>query len=100
MTTFYLKSDCVEARRFETNNEPDDKNMNDICIWANQGRYDPEWHCWHNGTDICVMKKGGSERAVVGDWIVRDGDGKIWVVKDGIFRKRYGVLPLVKGEGA
>ena len=98
MLGYYPKSQRVEARKFWTNSDPDSKTMNDICIWANQGR-DPAstTHCWHNGTWIFVsygLCSGSYLVAKAGDWILKtDNDQRtLTVMSDEAFCAEYGII--------
>lgn len=78
----YVKySEPVDAVRFDTNNEVGCQNMDEICIWANQGVNLNDPHLWHNGTDIFVVDRaqedyaGNIQRASVGDYIVKNRSG-------------------------
>lgn len=80
----------IEAFRFETNNETDDRNMNDICIWANQGKDEPPLS--HNGTDIFIKTLEGTMRATCGDWIIKGVKGEFYPCKPEIFDATYDIV--------
>lgn len=77
----------IEAKKFETNNEPDSKNMNDLVLWMNQGSN----NCiaWHNGTDIYINTLEGTHKANCGDWIIKGIKGEFYPIKENIFLESY-----------
>jgi hypothetical protein len=77
----------ITARQFETNNETGDKNMNDLCIWMNQGR--DQMVAWHNGTYIFIQTLEGEMKAQVGDWIIQGVNGEFYPCRNDIFQKTY-----------
>lgn len=89
--TYYSKAAEVRAIRFASNNEPNNENLNAICLTVNQGRpHDSDYHCWHNGTNIFVQCRGYHfATAVVGEWIVMYPDGRIEVVGDSAFNAGF-----------
>jgi hypothetical protein len=87
MGTYRKKPVVVEARKFETNNEPDSINMNGLVLWMNQGS--PVIRAWHNGTDIYIETLEGQMKATVGDWVVRGVSGEFYPVKPDIFAATY-----------
>jgi hypothetical protein len=87
MAKFRKKPVVVEARKFETNNEPDSVNINGLVLWMNQGS--PIMRAWHNGTDIYIETLEGQMKATVGDWIVRGISGEFYSVKPDIFAATY-----------
>lgn len=80
----------VEARKFETNNDPDSVNMNALVLWMNQGSQCMK--AWHNGTDIYIKTLEGQMRATVGDWIIQGGNGEFYPCKPDIFNKTYELM--------
>lgn len=85
----------VEAMLFRSNNESDDKNMNEICIWINRGKSErdvKDYHAWHNGTDIFIQTLEGIMRAQCGDWIIRGVQGEFYPCKPDIFKKTYKLI--------
>ena len=87
MAKYRKKPVIVEARKFETNNDPDSVNINGLVLWMNQGS--PTMHAWHNGTDIYIFTMEGELRAQVGDWIIRGVNGEFYPCKPHIFEKTY-----------
>ena len=79
----------VEVMRFLTNNEADNKNMNDIVLWINQGKSDKDLHAWHNATDIYINTLEGVMRAECGDFIIKGVNGEFYPCKPEIFEKTY-----------
>ncbi len=79
----------VEAIKFSNNSEPGDTNMNEICIWINQGRDEKQKHAWHNGTDIFIETLEGTMRATWGDWIIKGVKGEFYPCKPDIFEATY-----------
>lgn len=79
----------IEAWQFETNNDTDSKNMNEIVLWINQGQTAFARHAWHNGTDIFIQTLEGTMTAVVGDWIIRGVQGEYYPCKPDIFEMTY-----------
>ena len=77
----------IEARQFETNNEPDDKNMNALLLWMNQGA--DEIRAWHNGTNIFIKTLEGEMKAEVKDWIIQGVKGEFYPCKPDIFDATY-----------
>jgi hypothetical protein len=84
---FRKKPVVIEARRFETNNEAGDKNMNELVIWMNQG--EPKMRAWHNGTNVFVATLEGEMKADVGDWIICGVKGEFYPCKPDIFEATY-----------
>ena len=91
MALYRKKPVVIEARRFETNNEPDSKNMNDLVAWMNQGSED--MRAWHNCTDIFIHTLEGEMRAEVGDYIIRGVRGEFYPCKSDIFAATYEEVP-------
>jgi hypothetical protein len=89
MGKYRKKPVVIEAMQFETNNESDDRNMNAVCIWANQGRSPDGCYCWHNGTNIFVWTLEGTMRADVKDWIIRGVKGELYPCKNDVFEATY-----------
>lgn len=90
MPQFRKKPVVIEARQFETNNEPGDKNMNDLVIWINQGRSPvDDRHAWHNGTNIFIETLEGTMSADVKDWIIQGVQGEFYPCKPDIFDATY-----------
>jgi hypothetical protein len=86
---FRKKPVVIEAVQFKTNNESDDKNMNEIVIWINQGKKINEKHAWHNGTYIVIETLEGDHIADVGDWIIKGVKGEFYPCKPDIFEQTY-----------
>lgn len=87
---FRKKPVVVYAIKFETNNESDDKNMNEIVKWVNQGKMENDiLHAWHNGTNIFIRTLEGNMIAQCGDWIIRGVSGEFYPCKPDIFEKTY-----------
>lgn len=90
MTNKYRKKPVViEAMRFVNNSEQDNKNMNEITIWINQGISADSEHAWHNGTNIFIPTLEGQMRADCGDWIIRGVKGEFYPCKPDIFEATY-----------
>lgn len=82
---FRKKPVVIEARKFRTDNEPDDLNMNEIVGWiVNNGG-----NARHDGTDIYIKTLEGEMRAVCGDWIIRGVKGEFYPCKPDIFDQTY-----------
>jgi hypothetical protein len=79
----------IDALLFKTNNEADDKNMNEIVKWVNQGKSSNERHAWHNGTSIFIQTLEGTMAANVGDWIIQGIQGEHYPCRGDIFEKTY-----------
>lgn len=85
MTKFRKKPVIIEARKFETNNEADDKNMNEIVGWiVNNGGISR-----HDGTSIYINTLEGEMRAEVRDYIIQGVNGEFYPCKPDIFDKTY-----------
>jgi len=82
---FRKKPVIIEAKRFETNNEPGSTNMNDIVSWVNMSG----GKAWHNNTDIFIETLEGTHRADVGDWIIKGVKGEFYPCKPDIFDMTY-----------
>ena len=95
MAKYRKKPVIVEARKFETNNEPDSVNINGLVLWMNQGS--PIMRAWHNGTDIYIATPEGELRAQVGDWIIKGVKQELYPIKDHIFRETYEEVGDAKG---
>lgn len=96
MNTVKIKNKITqkEALLFETNNEANNENMNDICIWINQGRMEPKGHAWHNGTDIFIHTLEGWHRAECGDWLIKGIKGEFYPCKPDVFSESYEVTSI------
>lgn len=81
MPLFRKKPVEIEARHFSTNNEADNKVMNDLVLWINQGRLEGDTHAWHNGTDIFIQTLEGVMRAECFDWIIKGTRGEFYPCK-------------------
>ena len=88
---FRKKPVVIEARQFETNNEADEANMNDLVRWMNQGS--ATMQAWHNGTDIFIKTLDGEMRATVEDWIIKGVKGEFYPCKPEIFKATYEAVP-------
>ena len=75
----------IEAIQFETNNEPDERNMEDICSWILEGGGDAA----HDGTDIYIITLEGKMTASVGDFIIKGVKGEFYPCKPDIFEATY-----------
>ena len=96
MPQFRKKPVVVEARKFESNNEPNGSpNMDSLVNWMNQGQF--ECKAWHNGTDIWIHTLEGDHKATVGDWIIRGVKGEFYPCKPDIFEATYEPVPLSQG---
>ena len=82
---FRKKPVVIEARQFITNNEVDDKNMNDITQWI----MSCGGNAIHDGTDIYIETLEGTMRAMCKDWIIKGVDGEFYPCKPDIFDKTY-----------
>ena len=82
MPKFRKKPVVIEARQFETNNEADDKNMNDLVSWIGEGAR-------HDGTDIYIQTLEGEMRAECGSWIVQGVKGEFYPCDGEIFAATY-----------
>ena len=89
MNKYRKKPVVIEAIQFETNNESDNKNMNDICIWINQGTTIDDRYAWHNGTDIFIKTLEGIHTATCGDYIIKGIKGEFYPCKPDIFELTY-----------
>jgi hypothetical protein len=92
MALFRQKPVNIEARKFITNNGPDDKGMDELVAWIidNGGRAE------HNGTAIRLRTKAVWSTANVGDWILQAPDGTFGVLSDTAFFRHY--EPAVANE--
>lgn len=88
------KPSDVWVMHFETNNESNDANMNEICLWINQGKQ--ECGAWHNGTNIFVKIPDATDKfdhvwhkAECGDYIIKMSENNYAVFKSEIFEKSY-----------
>lgn len=82
---FRKKPVVIDAVRFDTNNEGDDKNMNDIVAWIKSGNF----RAYHDRTNIFIETLEGVVRAEVGDWIIRGVKGEFYPCKPDIFEATY-----------
>lgn len=92
MPLFKRKVKAIEARQFETNNEFDCKNMNEIVCWMNQGSL--ICNGWHNRTNIFVMRPTKIE-VVVSNWIIKLNDDEFTVMTDEDFKQYYEEAKLI-----
>lgn len=85
MSHYRKKPVVVEARRFETNNEADDLNMDMLVGWItnNGGK------ARHDKTDIYIETLEGEMRAECGDWIIKGVKGEFYPCKPDIFEATY-----------
>lgn len=87
---FRKKPVKIWARRFLSNNEPADLNLNILCIWINQGNPSThECHAWHNGTNLFIETLEGVMTANVGDYIIQGVKGEFYACKPDIFEETY-----------
>jgi hypothetical protein len=85
MGKFRKKPVVIEAVQFYTNNECDDKNMNEIVGWVmNKGG-----KAYHDGTCIFIETLEGEMRAMCGDYIIKGVSGEFYPCKPDIFEKTY-----------
>lgn len=89
MPKYKKKPVVIDAMEFKSNNESNDKNLNEICIWANQGKQATDLHLWHNGTSIFIQTLEGTMRADVGDFIIKGVQGEFYPCKPDIFAATY-----------
>ena len=82
MPKFRKKPVVIEARQFETNNEADDKNMNNLVSWIGEGAR-------HDGTDIYIQTLEGEMRAECGSWIIQGVKGEFYPCDGEIFADTY-----------
>jgi hypothetical protein len=82
---FRKKPIVIEARKFETNNDQDDRNMNELVLWV-RGL---GGHAQHDRTDIYIDTLEGQMQARVGDWIIRGVKGEFYPCKPDIFAATY-----------
>ncbi len=87
MQKYVRKPEVVEAVQFTTNNEADNRQIDEIVKWlvlhGEKAR--------HDGTDIYVENRSRHEvRVSVGDWIVRDAKGR-WAlpIKSFVFDETF-----------
>lgn len=85
MPYFRKKPVTIQARKFETNNEEGDVNMNALVDWiiTNGG------NAKHDSTDIFIETLEGTHRASVGDWIIQGVKGEFYPCKPDIFDATY-----------
>ncbi len=75
----------IEARQFETNNEPGDNNMNSLVTWVHSEGGEAR----HDGTDVYIKTLEGEMKASVGDWIIQGVKGEFYPCKADIFEMTY-----------
>lgn len=86
MQKYVRKPEVVEAVQFTTNNEPDNRQMNEIVDWVKSYA----WTARHDGTDIYIENRSRHEvRVSVGDWIINSNGRFSFAVKDAIFRESF-----------
>ena len=73
----------IEAYHFSTNNEPDNRNMDDIVAWVKENGK----RAAHNGTNILLDTLEGVMQADVGDWIIKGVAGEFYPCKPDILKK-------------
>ena len=93
MPRFRKKPVIIQARQFETNNEPGPgaPNMDALVLWMNQGKQ--EMVAWHNGTSIFIVTPEGTHRADCKDWIIKGVMGEFYPCKPDIFAMTYEEVP-------
>lgn len=79
----------VEAERFETNNEPDDNNLNTLVEWINVETRGPSLMARHDGTQIYIVTLEGTRIAQVGDYIIKGIKGEFYPCRPDIFEATY-----------
>src|SRR5438046_844247 len=86
----------IEARQFTTNNDGDNRNMNELVVWINSSPPPDSYprpvnanSAHHNGTDIFINTLEGEHRATVGDWIIKGVKGEFYPCKPDIFEATY-----------
>ena len=89
MKKYRKKPVIIEAKIFETNNEPQNENMTEIVMWVNQGRSEERGHAWHNGTNIYIKTLEGVMTSHVGDYIIKGVKGEFYPCKPDIFKQTY-----------
>lgn len=89
MKKYRKKPVVIEAMQFTNNSQPDDKNMNEICKWINQGIAADARHAWHNGTNIFIQTLEGQMLANCGDYIIKGVKGEFYPCKPDIFEQTY-----------
>lgn len=75
----------IEARQFETNNEGNSRNINEVVNWIkyNGGK------ARHDETNIYIEMLEGEMRADVKDFIIQGVNGEFYPCKPDIFEKTY-----------
>lgn len=91
---FRKKPVVIEARKFETNNEAGDVNMNELVEWINENSNKGS----HDGTNIYIMTLEGKMTATVGDWIIQGVAGEFYPCKPDIFEKTYAINDIEEFE--
>lgn len=96
MGMYRKKPVTIEARRFITNNEAGDKNMNELVEWMNKSGQPDRYPrladsivARHDGTDIYIITLEGEHKATVGDWIIKGVKGEFYPCKPDIFKETY-----------
>lgn len=85
---FRKKPVVIEAMLFKTNSDADNKNMNDLVLWMNQGQGNgvgSHGGNWHNGTSIFIKTDEGLMEASCGDWIIKGVKGEFYPCKPDVF---------------
>lgn len=88
MAKYRKKPEEIEARRFITNNEPDNFNMVKLVDWINAGS-DDICVANHDGTSIYMSTPEGTMCAKVGDYIIKSIHGWFYPCKPDIFAETY-----------
>lgn len=88
MAKYRKKPVEIEAHRFLTNNESDDRHMDDLVAWINEdANDDPTAH--HDGTSIFIETLEGTMRADVSDYIIKGVQGEFYPCKKDVFEATY-----------
>ena len=88
MAKYRKKPVVINAKKFETNNVADDKNMNELVGWIlNNAGY-----ARHDGTCIFIETLEGDMRAEVGDYIIQGVKGEFYPCKPDIFEATYELI--------
>ncbi len=83
--TYCKKPVKVQAARFETNNDPYNKHLQDLMEWVN----DNGGQAWHDGTSLRIKTLEGEMFATVGDYIIRGVKGEFYPCKPEVFALTY-----------
>jgi len=75
----------VDVMKFYSDNEPDNKNMNEIVEWIKSNNVKAR----HNGTNIFIGIDFGELIASCGDYIIKWGDGSITSRSSKVFEKEF-----------